>query len=60
MEATVKSRTRLQNTLKMLIKATLKMLIKATWTMMMLAGVPLIPDLHWPIDTISLTRQPVH
>ena len=21
---------------------------------------PLIPDLHWPIDTISLTRQPVH
>ena len=19
---------------------------------------PLIPDLHWPIDTISLTRQP--
>ena len=23
-------------------------------------GAPLIPDLHWPIDTISLTRQPVH
>ena len=23
-------------------------------------GAPLIPDLHWPIDTISLTRQAVH
>ena len=27
--------------------------------MMSMSGLPLIPDLHCPIDTISLTSQPV-